>query len=330
MKEKQDDNLFFIRDKTKIMISFSKQDLDKKNTKEDLDMVAEYSKEVAIFKTANLSLGVNLMQALCKAAAEVLAEKFRAALLWLQQKKFIRCDKDIGTIKNTEYFEVTILKEKLFHCDTNFVLLNMHEYETIINSKTSSKKNVLLATYLYIKKGVYYNENIPTPKLMVTSHDNIKRVLGVSSNTTVKSALADLKSLGLLYWDDTQYFYHDVKKDVYKPTKNAYALTQKDLKYTKEMLEDFAYLGEETAREMSLGVTKLMKTSVGVGITGIVCPNSDGTDKKVGLIFISITHNGKTDVIKLENNFSDDVRYKNRFTAVKTILEFLGDKNYAE
>ena len=83
---------------------------------------------------------------------------------------------------------------------------------------------------------------------------------------------------------------------------------------------------EETAREMSLGVTKLMKTSVGVGITGIAGPNSDGTDKKVGLIFISITHNGKTDVIKLENNFSDDIRYKNRFTAVKTVLNFLGNE----
>ena len=45
-------------------------------TKEDLDLVAEYSKDVAIFKTANLSLGVNLMQALCKAAAEVLGDNF--------------------------------------------------------------------------------------------------------------------------------------------------------------------------------------------------------------------------------------------------------------
>ena len=45
-------------------------------TKEDLDLVAEYAKEVAIFKTANLSLGVNLMQALCKAAAEVLGDNF--------------------------------------------------------------------------------------------------------------------------------------------------------------------------------------------------------------------------------------------------------------
>ncbi len=43
---------------------------------EDLKLVEEYSASVAIFKTANLSLGVNLMQALCKAAAEVLGESF--------------------------------------------------------------------------------------------------------------------------------------------------------------------------------------------------------------------------------------------------------------
>ena len=39
---------------------------------DDLKMIDEYAKSVAIFKTANLSLGINLMQALIKAAAEVL------------------------------------------------------------------------------------------------------------------------------------------------------------------------------------------------------------------------------------------------------------------
>ncbi len=43
-------------------------------SKEDLAMIDDYAKEVAIFKTANLSLGVNLMQALCKAAAEALGD----------------------------------------------------------------------------------------------------------------------------------------------------------------------------------------------------------------------------------------------------------------
>lgn len=43
---------------------------------DDLKTIDEYSKEIAVFKTANLSLGVNLMQALCKAAAQVLGDNF--------------------------------------------------------------------------------------------------------------------------------------------------------------------------------------------------------------------------------------------------------------
>lgn len=91
----------------------------------------------------------------------------------------------------------------------------------------------------------------------------------------------------------------------------------------KETLKAFGAVSEQTAKEMSEGITKLMNTTVGVGVTGIAGPLSDNTQKKVGLIYISITHNSKTDVIKLENDFSGDVRYKNRFTAVKTVLSFL-------
>lgn len=43
---------------------------------DDLKTIDEYAKEIAVFKTANLSLGVNLMQALCKAAAQVLGDNF--------------------------------------------------------------------------------------------------------------------------------------------------------------------------------------------------------------------------------------------------------------
>ena len=50
-------------------------------TADDLKMIDEYAKEVAIFKTANLSLGVNLMQALCKAAAQVLGNNFDVEII---------------------------------------------------------------------------------------------------------------------------------------------------------------------------------------------------------------------------------------------------------
>lgn len=42
----------------------------------DLKLIDEYAKSVAIFQSANMSLGINLMQALCKAAAEILGDAF--------------------------------------------------------------------------------------------------------------------------------------------------------------------------------------------------------------------------------------------------------------
>lgn len=45
-------------------------------TADDLALIQSYEASVAIFRTANLSLGINLMQALVKAAAQVLGEGF--------------------------------------------------------------------------------------------------------------------------------------------------------------------------------------------------------------------------------------------------------------
>ena len=50
-------------------------------TSDDLALIAEYAKTTAVFKTANLSLGVNLMQALCKAAAEILGENYDVEII---------------------------------------------------------------------------------------------------------------------------------------------------------------------------------------------------------------------------------------------------------
>ena len=50
-------------------------------TAEDQAMIQEYAASVAIFKTANLSLGVNLMQALVKAAAQVLGDQFDVEII---------------------------------------------------------------------------------------------------------------------------------------------------------------------------------------------------------------------------------------------------------
>ena len=50
-------------------------------TTDDLALIEEYKNSVAIFKTANLSLGVNLMQALIKTAAEVLGDAYDVEII---------------------------------------------------------------------------------------------------------------------------------------------------------------------------------------------------------------------------------------------------------
>ncbi len=50
-------------------------------TAEDLALVNEYAKEIPVFKTANLSLGVNLMQALVKTAAQVLGNAYDVEII---------------------------------------------------------------------------------------------------------------------------------------------------------------------------------------------------------------------------------------------------------
>ncbi len=50
-------------------------------TAEDLKIVDEYAESVAIFKTANLSLGVNLMQKLVRLTAEVLCDGFDVEII---------------------------------------------------------------------------------------------------------------------------------------------------------------------------------------------------------------------------------------------------------
>ena len=47
----------------------------------DLELVNDYAKTTTIFKTANLSLGVNLMQAICKTVAEVLGESYDVEII---------------------------------------------------------------------------------------------------------------------------------------------------------------------------------------------------------------------------------------------------------
>ena len=64
-------------------------------TAEDLKLVEEYAKYIPVFKTANLSLGVNLMQALCKTAAAILGEAFDVEII--ERHHHLKKDAPSGT-----------------------------------------------------------------------------------------------------------------------------------------------------------------------------------------------------------------------------------------
>ena len=61
-------------------------------------------------------------------------------------------------------------------------------------------------------------------------------------------------------------------------------------------LEKFGAVSEETAEEMAAGVAKSAGTNIGIGITGIAGPDGGSEEKPVGLVYIGICINGKTEV----------------------------------
>ena len=95
----------------------------------------------------------------------------------------------------------------------------------------------------------------------------------------------------------------------------------------EETLEEYGAVSEETAREMVSGALKISSADLAVAVTGIAGPNSDSTDKPVGLVYIAFSDGKETVVKKYLNAFKENVRESNRQKsadeALKTVLEYL-------
>lgn len=94
-----------------------------------------------------------------------------------------------------------------------------------------------------------------------------------------------------------------------------------------ETLKKYGAVSEQTATEMAAGVLKLTKADIAVAVTGIAGPDSDNTQKPVGLVYIAVSDGKNIIVKKLLNHFTDDIRTQNRNmsadTALKILLEFI-------
>jgi nicotinamide-nucleotide amidase len=106
-------------------------------------------------------------------------------------------------------------------------------------------------------------------------------------------------------------------------------IKEKVLNVKNETLKEFGAVSEQTVREMVKGVLEISGADIAVSISGIAGPNSDNTDKPVGLIYLAVFDGNKIVVKKLNNQFETDVRNSNRISAsdeaLKMILEMIGD-----
>ncbi len=92
------------------------------------------------------------------------------------------------------------------------------------------------------------------------------------------------------------------------------------LSVNPETIHDFGAVSEETAREMAEGIKLTSGADIGVSITGVAGPDGGTEEKPVGLVYIAIARNGKTE-IKSFNLPGDRQRVRTR--TVVYALDFI-------
>lgn len=91
-----------------------------------------------------------------------------------------------------------------------------------------------------------------------------------------------------------------------------------------ETLEKYGAVSEETAKEMCEGVQKLTDSDVALSVTGIAGPNSDDTDKPVGLVYLCIYYKGIFYPYKLNLIGSrENIRRRSCLTALNEIRKII-------
>ena len=106
-------------------------------------------------------------------------------------------------------------------------------------------------------------------------------------------------------------------------------IKEKVLGVQHKTLETYGAVSEQTVREMVKGVLKISGADVAVSVSGIAGPNSDNTQKPVGLIFLAVSNGNKIIVKQLNNYFTENIRENNRNNAsdeaLKLILDLVGE-----
>lgn len=95
-------------------------------------------------------------------------------------------------------------------------------------------------------------------------------------------------------------------------------IKEKVLGVKKETLIEYGAVSEYTAREMAAGIRRVSGADIGISVTGIAGPGSDGTNKPVGLCFIALDAEDMQVCEKIETGKND--REYNRWVTASRAL----------
>lgn len=103
---------------------------------------------------------------------------------------------------------------------------------------------------------------------------------------------------------------------------------QQVLGVKKETLDKYGAVSEQTAKEMAAGIRRVSGADIGVSVTGIAGPGSDGTDKPVGLCFIALDAEDRQICEKIETGRNDREynRYVNGSRALNLARIYMEDR----
>ncbi len=94
---------------------------------------------------------------------------------------------------------------------------------------------------------------------------------------------------------------------------------------SEEDLEKYGAVSEPVARQMAEGVKQLSGADFGIGITGIAGPLSDNTNKPVGLSYVAVSYEDKTECMEImtsrhDRDYNRYVNASRAFDKVRRII----------
>lgn len=148
------------------------------------------------------------------------------------QKGYASSNDDILTITPKKLYTMQLSDDKnIFFTNKNFVQMSISDYDKIAQSETGSVgKSVLAGVYLYIKQFIMADSYSDQIKISYPSKNQIKKGIGIKSDTTISTAISSLESIGMIYVYRGMYIKNKNNKELYVPARNVYALNKRELK----------------------------------------------------------------------------------------------------